>query len=151
MVLNRNPVNYFAEVEQMAYDPSNMPPGIEPSPDKMLQVDPETRCSPHVVLVCSRSALAPLPGAVVCKRRAFFFRAVSSLILTHIDTDWEPTICRSQSTAPTEPVWPTTSAMVRCACLTTRVCATFGFQGSHLTQSSTKEFPSSHALPSSVL
>ncbi|KAF7667119.1 hypothetical protein LDENG_00075610 [Lucifuga dentata] len=37
MVLNRNPVNYFAEVEQMAFDPSNMPPGIEPSPDKMLQ------------------------------------------------------------------------------------------------------------------
>jgi len=39
LVLNRNPVNYFAEVEQMAYDPSNMPPGIEPSPDKMLQVN----------------------------------------------------------------------------------------------------------------
>lgn len=38
MVLNRNPFNYFAEVEQMAFDPSNMPPGIEPSPDKMLQV-----------------------------------------------------------------------------------------------------------------
>uniref|UniRef100_A0A8C0FUY4 Catalase n=2 Tax=Strigidae TaxID=30459 RepID=A0A8C0FUY4_BUBBB len=37
LVLNRNPVNYFIEVEQMAYDPSNMPPGIEPSPDKMLQ------------------------------------------------------------------------------------------------------------------
>ncbi|KAK0134019.1 Catalase [Merluccius polli] len=37
MVLNRNPVNYFAEVEQMAFDPSNMPPGVEPSPDKMLQ------------------------------------------------------------------------------------------------------------------
>lgn len=37
LVLNRNPVNYFVEVEQMAYDPSNMPPGIEPSPDKMLQ------------------------------------------------------------------------------------------------------------------
>ncbi|RXM93996.1 Catalase [Acipenser ruthenus] len=38
LVLNRNPVNYFAEVEQLAFDPSNMPPGIEPSPDKMLQV-----------------------------------------------------------------------------------------------------------------
>uniref|UniRef100_A0A665UGR3 Catalase n=1 Tax=Echeneis naucrates TaxID=173247 RepID=A0A665UGR3_ECHNA len=37
MLLNRNPVNYFAEVEQLAFDPSNMPPGIEPSPDKMLQ------------------------------------------------------------------------------------------------------------------
>ncbi|KAI4894251.1 hypothetical protein NFI96_030248 [Prochilodus magdalenae] len=37
LVLNRNPVNYFTEVEQLAFDPSNMPPGIEPSPDKMLQ------------------------------------------------------------------------------------------------------------------
>lgn len=43
LVLNRNPVNYFAEVEQMAFDPSNMPPGIEPSPDKMLQVNNNTR------------------------------------------------------------------------------------------------------------
>ncbi|KAJ7998258.1 hypothetical protein DPEC_G00220760 [Dallia pectoralis] len=37
LVLNRNPSNYFAEIEQLAFDPSNMPPGIEPSPDKMLQ------------------------------------------------------------------------------------------------------------------
>lgn len=37
MVLNRNPSNYFAEVEQSAFSPSNMVPGIEPSPDKMLQ------------------------------------------------------------------------------------------------------------------
>uniref|UniRef100_A0A8C5MYE4 Catalase n=1 Tax=Leptobrachium leishanense TaxID=445787 RepID=A0A8C5MYE4_9ANUR len=37
LVLNKNAENYFAEVEQMAFDPSNMPPGIEPSPDKMLQ------------------------------------------------------------------------------------------------------------------
>ena len=38
MVLDRNPVNYFAEVEQAAFAPSNLVPGIEPSPDKMLQV-----------------------------------------------------------------------------------------------------------------
>ncbi|CAK1554919.1 unnamed protein product [Leptosia nina] len=37
MVLDRNPKNYFAEVEQAAYSPSNLVPGIEPSPDKMLQ------------------------------------------------------------------------------------------------------------------
>ncbi|XP_066439603.1 catalase-like [Eleutherodactylus coqui] len=37
LLLNRNPQNYFAEVEQIAFDPSNMPPGIEASPDKMLQ------------------------------------------------------------------------------------------------------------------
>jgi len=37
MVLNRNPENYFAEVEQAAFCPSNMVPGIAISPDKMLQ------------------------------------------------------------------------------------------------------------------
>uniref|UniRef100_A0A182YQA8 Catalase n=1 Tax=Anopheles stephensi TaxID=30069 RepID=A0A182YQA8_ANOST len=37
MVLDRNPSNYFAEVEQAAFAPSHLVPGIEPSPDKMLQ------------------------------------------------------------------------------------------------------------------
>jgi catalase len=37
MVLNRNPENYFAEVEQAAFSPSHMVPGIEPSLDRMLQ------------------------------------------------------------------------------------------------------------------
>jgi catalase len=37
LVLNRNPKNYFAEVEQSAFCPAHMVPGIEPSPDKMLQ------------------------------------------------------------------------------------------------------------------
>ena len=37
MVLNRVPENYFAEVEQAAFDPSHFVPGIGPSPDRMLQ------------------------------------------------------------------------------------------------------------------
>ena len=37
LVLDRNPKNYFAEIEQAAFAPSNMVPGIETSPDKMLQ------------------------------------------------------------------------------------------------------------------
>jgi len=37
MVLNRNPDNYFAQVEQVAFAPAHMVPGVEPSPDKMLQ------------------------------------------------------------------------------------------------------------------
>ena len=37
MVLDRNPQSYFAEVEQLAFAPSHLIPGIEPSPDKMLQ------------------------------------------------------------------------------------------------------------------
>ena len=37
MELNRWPDNYFAEVEQAAFGPSNLVPGISYSPDKMLQ------------------------------------------------------------------------------------------------------------------
>jgi catalase len=37
MELNRNPENYFAEIEQAAFSPSNIVPGIGFSPDKMLQ------------------------------------------------------------------------------------------------------------------
>lgn len=35
--LNRNPENYFADVEQAAFNPANVVPGISFSPDKMLQ------------------------------------------------------------------------------------------------------------------
>jgi catalase len=37
MVLDRNPANFFAQIEQAAFEPSNLVPGIAPSPDKMLQ------------------------------------------------------------------------------------------------------------------
>ncbi len=37
LVLNRNPKNYFAEVEQATFSPANLVPGISFSPDKMLQ------------------------------------------------------------------------------------------------------------------
>ncbi|HLT37021.1 MAG TPA: catalase [Enhygromyxa sp.] len=37
LVLDRVPDNYFAEVEQAAFDPANFVPGIGPSPDPMLQ------------------------------------------------------------------------------------------------------------------
>ncbi len=37
MVLNKNPENFFAEVEQAAFSPGNFVPGIGASPDRMLQ------------------------------------------------------------------------------------------------------------------
>jgi catalase len=37
MELNKNPENHFAEVEQSAFSPANVVPGIGFSPDKMLQ------------------------------------------------------------------------------------------------------------------
>jgi catalase len=36
LVLNRNPANYFAEVEQASFEPANLVPGIGASPDRML-------------------------------------------------------------------------------------------------------------------
>ena len=38
MVLNQNPTNYYAQVEQLAFSPAHLVPGIEPFLDKMLQV-----------------------------------------------------------------------------------------------------------------
>ncbi len=37
MELNRNPDNYFADVEQAAFNPANIVPGLGLSPDKLLQ------------------------------------------------------------------------------------------------------------------
>jgi len=37
MLLNRAPDNYFAHVEQAAFDPAHFVPGVGPSPDRMLQ------------------------------------------------------------------------------------------------------------------
>jgi catalase len=36
MVLDRNPANYHTDIELAAFEPSNLVPGIGPSPDKML-------------------------------------------------------------------------------------------------------------------
>ncbi len=36
LVLDRNPENFFAQIEQAAFEPANIVPGIGPSPDKML-------------------------------------------------------------------------------------------------------------------
>jgi catalase len=37
LTLKRNPENYFAEVEQRTFSPSNLVPGVEPSEDPILQ------------------------------------------------------------------------------------------------------------------
>jgi len=39
ITLNENPENYFAQIEQAAFSPAHLIPGIEASPDKMLQVN----------------------------------------------------------------------------------------------------------------
>ena len=38
VTLNKNPDNWFADIEQAAFSPSNMVPGIAPSPDPMVSL-----------------------------------------------------------------------------------------------------------------
>ena len=49
--LNRNPENYFAEVEQSAFNPQNIVEGIGFSPDKMLQGGDYSLMVMHNVIV----------------------------------------------------------------------------------------------------
>ena len=73
--LNRNPDNYFAEIEQAAFSPSNIVPGIGFSPDKMLQARIFSYADAHRYR--ARHALrgaagqqAAVPGATLpCRRR----------------------------------------------------------------------------------
>ena len=66
--LNRNPENYFAEIEQAAFSPSNIVPGIGFSPDKMLQARVFSYADAHRyrlgdTLRAAAGQPAALPGA----------------------------------------------------------------------------------------
>ena len=84
MVLDRNPENYFADVEQSAYSPANMVPGIEPSPDKMLQVRREKKTG-HVLILevdlarceCARVCVSTCPLVKVDKLCVLFSNLAS--------------------------------------------------------------------------
>ena len=60
LVLNRNPVNYFAEVEQAAFGPGNLVPGIGISPDKMLQARVFSYHDTHIHRLGSNYHLIPV-------------------------------------------------------------------------------------------
>ena len=58
--LNRNPENYFAEVEQSAFSPSNIVPGISWSPDKMLQARVFSYADAHRYRIGTHYELLPV-------------------------------------------------------------------------------------------
>ena len=66
MVLNRNPKNYFAEVEQSAFSPGNFVPGIGPSPDKMLQGRLFSYHDTHLHRIGANYHLLPVNSAKAC-------------------------------------------------------------------------------------
>lgn len=67
MTLNRNPANYFAEVEQSAFSPGNFVPGIGPSPDKMLQARIISYHDAHLYRLGPNYQLLPINAPKACK------------------------------------------------------------------------------------
>ena len=66
MVLNRNPANYFAEVEQAAFSPGNFVPGIAASPDKMLQARIISYHDAHLYRLGPNYQLLPVNAPKAC-------------------------------------------------------------------------------------
>ncbi len=66
MVLNRNPENYFAEVEQAAFSPGNLVPGIAASPDKMLQARVHSYHDAHLYRLGPNYQLLPANAPKAC-------------------------------------------------------------------------------------
>lgn len=58
--LNRNPANYFADIEQAAFEPSNIVPGIGFSPDKMLQARIMSYADAHRYRIGANYATLPV-------------------------------------------------------------------------------------------
>ena len=60
MVLNRNPENYFADIEQAAFNPGSFVPGISSSPDKMLQARLISYHDAHIYRLGTNYQLLPV-------------------------------------------------------------------------------------------
>ncbi|MEN6425707.1 MAG: catalase [Phycisphaerales bacterium] len=67
MTLNRNPANYFADVEQSAFSPGNFVPGIGASPDKMLQARIISYHDAHLYRLGPNYQLLPVNAPKACK------------------------------------------------------------------------------------
>lgn len=62
--LNENPDNYFAQIEQAAFEPSNSPRGFGFSPDKMLQARLMSYADAHRYRIGANYAALPVNQAV---------------------------------------------------------------------------------------
>jgi catalase len=71
LVLNRNPENYFAEVEQAAFSPGNFVPGVGPSPDKMLQGRLFSYHDTHRHRLGPNYHLLPVNAPKACKMQSY--------------------------------------------------------------------------------
>ena len=65
MELNKNPDNYFMQVEQSSFSPSNVVPGISWSPDKMLQARIFSYADAHRYRVGTHYEMLPVNRPIV--------------------------------------------------------------------------------------
>lgn len=65
MELNKNPDNYFMQVEQSSFSPSNIVPGISWSPDKMLQARIFSYADAHRYRVGTHYEMLPVNRPIV--------------------------------------------------------------------------------------
>ena len=91
LVLNRNPVNYFAEVEQAAFCPGNLVPGIAASPDKMLQARLFSYHDTHIHRLGPNYHLIPVNAPKSPRKRATSGTALCG---------WTPTAAAAPITGP---------------------------------------------------
>lgn len=63
--LNKNPDNYFMQVEQSAFSPSNVVPGISWSPDKMLQARIFSYADAHRYRIGTHYEMLPVNRPIV--------------------------------------------------------------------------------------
>ncbi len=71
MTLNRNPSNYFAEIEQAAFSPGNFVPGIAASPDKMLQARVMSYHDAHIYRLGTNYQLLPVNAPRACQAATY--------------------------------------------------------------------------------
>lgn len=88
--LNRNPDNYFAEVEQASFSPSNIVPGIGFSPDKMLQARIFAYADAHRYRVGTHYESLPVNAPTIPARTYHLDGAMRFDVPARTDAYYEP-------------------------------------------------------------
>ena len=90
MTLNENPKNYFNEIEQASFSPSNVVPGISFSPDKMLQARIFSYPDAHRYRVGTHYEMLPVNRPIVDVNTYHADGSMNYEIKEPIDAYYEP-------------------------------------------------------------
>ncbi|MDR1975948.1 MAG: catalase [Campylobacteraceae bacterium] len=90
LILNENPKNYFNEIEQASFSPSNIVPGISFSPDKMLQARVFSYADAHRYRVGTHYETLPVNRPIVEVNTYHLDGAMNSETKEPSDAYYEP-------------------------------------------------------------